>query len=398
MMKQILALVCAGVCLLSSAATAVTGNKISLLNLYDWSTDASGNVTVSAHDPFYVGGWSANIVEGADAGTLTFADGFTMYQLPQSFKVNYNARTVTLEVTGQPFYSREGHKSTTSGQVTTAVDSTMNYYFVNEAWLVGTGALADVTGTIQDDGSIVIDGGFGYYIEKVKTTTMSTPHQVLMQTSDTTHTTSLLMRNARLLTPNGVHEYTDEYDGKQRHVDVYINQHDDTVTVVNLFGLGWPSNYMVLYEDGTMSFPCQTICDISDAENPGGEGVWKNMSADGTPGNVGNVTSQAITWDLTSPSDGHDTWWGYDNNRLYYTDGTTFVIPGSPGSYLRGDVDGNGVVDVNDVTRLIDLVLGKSVEHDPNASDCNVDGGDGTIDVNDVTALIDYVLTGQWRN
>ena len=166
-MKQILALVCAGVCLLSSAATAVTGNKISLLNLYDWSTDASGHVTVSAHDPYYVGGWSANIVEGADAGTLTFADGFTMYQLPQSFKVNYNARTVTLEVTGQPFYSREGHKSTTSGQVTTAVDSTMNYYFVNEDWLVGTGALADVTGTIQDDGSIVIDGGFGYYIEKV---------------------------------------------------------------------------------------------------------------------------------------------------------------------------------------------------------------------------------------
>ena len=113
---------------------------------------------------------------------------------------------------------------------------------------------------------------------------------------------------------------------------------------------------------------------------------------------MGNVTSQAITWDLTSPSDGHDTWWGYDNNRLYYTDGTTFVIPGSPGSYVRGDVDGNGVVDVNDVTRLIDLILGKPVEHDPNASDCNYDGGDGTIDVNDVTALIDYVLTGQWRN
>ena len=65
---------------------------------------------------------------------------------------------------------------------------------------------------------------------------------------------------------------------------------------------------------------------------------------------------------------------------------------------MRGDVDGNGVVDVNDVTRLIDLVLGKSVEYDPNASDCNYDGGDGTIDVNDVTALIDYVLTGQWRN
>ena len=64
--------------------------------------------------------------------------------------------------------------------------------------------------------------------------------------------------------------------------------------------------------------------------------------------------------------------------------------------FVRGDVDGNGVVDINDVTRLIDVVLGKAVEFDENAADCNVEGGNGMIDINDVTALISRVLSGAW--
>ena len=397
-MKKILALVCACAGLLAYGAGTVTGNKISLFNVYDLTQHPNGTVTVSPHDPFDQGGWSASIIQGGASGELTFANGFTMYECPQSFKVNYTTGKVTLEVTGQPFYTREGHESSTSGAVTTTVDSTMAYYFVNEDWLVGSGAMADVTGNILTDGSIVIEGGFGYYIEKVKTTTMSTPSTVLMQTSDTTHISSPLFRNARLLTPNGVHEYTDEIDGTPHAVDVYISQQDETVTVVNLFGMGSPSNYMTLSYDGTMSFPAQTIRDSSDVENPGGNGVWTNQSADGTPGNVGNVTSQAITWGLTVPTDGNDLWWGFDNNRLYYSDGTTFVLPGDPSAFIRGDVDGNGDVDINDVTLLIDVVLGKDVVYDANAADCNVENGNDSIDINDVTALINRVLTGSWSS
>ena len=395
-MRKILALVCACAALMAYSAGTVTGNKISLFNAYDLSQNANGTMTVTPHDPFDMGGWSVRIVNGDTSGELKFATGFTMYELPQSFKVNYTTGTVTLEVTGEPFYTREGHKSTTSGSITTTVDSTMSYYFVNEDWLVNNGAMADVTGTIQADGSIVIDGGFGYYIMKVKTTTMSTPRGVLMETSDTTRTSSLLFRNARLLTPNGVHEYTDEYDGSAHMVDVYISQQGDTVTVVNLFGMGSPSNYMVLSWDGTMEFPSQVIRDISDAENPGGNGVWTNQSADGTPGNVGNVTSEAITWGLTTPTDGNSLWWGYEDNRLYYTDGTVFVVPSEPIVFIRGDVDGNGEVDINDVTLLIDVVLGKNVDYDANAADCNIENGDGSIDINDVTALINRVLTSDW--
>ena len=64
--------------------------------------------------------------------------------------------------------------------------------------------------------------------------------------------------------------------------------------------------------------------------------------------------------------------------------------------YERGDVNVDGEIDINDVTRLIDVVLGKDVEYDPVAADCNVEGGDTSIDINDVTALINRVLTSNW--
>ena len=63
---------------------------------------------------------------------------------------------------------------------------------------------------------------------------------------------------------------------------------------------------------------------------------------------------------------------------------------------VRGDVNMDGDVDINDVTCLIDIVLGATVEHDPVAADCNIEGGDGDIDINDVTAVINRVLLGAW--
>jgi len=62
----------------------------------------------------------------------------------------------------------------------------------------------------------------------------------------------------------------------------------------------------------------------------------------------------------------------------------------------RGDVNGDGTIDINDVTRLIDVVLGKNVTYDAVAADCNTATGNGSVDINDVTALINYVLLGAW--
>ena len=78
----------------------------------------------------------------------------------------------------------------------------------------------------------------------------------------------------------------------------------------------------------------------------------------------------------------------------YFAISNVAIIPKQTG--LRGDVNGDGEVDINDVTRLIDVVLGKNVEYNAAAADCNVEGGNGSIDINDVTALIARVLTGNW--
>lgn len=76
-----------------------------------------------------------------------------------------------------------------------------------------------------------------------------------------------------------------------------------------------------------------------------------------------------------------------------------FVVPALPApAYIRGDVDNNGVVDINDVTLLIDVVLGKDVEFNAYGADCNTETGDGGININDITALIGRVLSGAWED
>ena len=58
----------------------------------------------------------------------------------------------------------------------------------------------------------------------------------------------------------------------------------------------------------------------------------------------------------------------------------------------RGDVNGDGSVNISDVTALIDYVLsGNASGIDLGAADVNQDG---SINISDVTALIDHVLTG----
>ncbi len=63
---------------------------------------------------------------------------------------------------------------------------------------------------------------------------------------------------------------------------------------------------------------------------------------------------------------------------------------------MRGDVNDDGVVNINDVTALIDAVLGNNWDGlNYSNADCNLDEG---VNINDVTTLIDYVLGGVWGN
>lgn len=402
-MKKIFALlcVCAGLTAMASAPASdgeMLGKRICLLHPYEWTESATGAVTVAPADPLNVGGWTTTIVSNGTAGTLTFEGGLAMHRVSQPFKVDYTTGTVTLQATDEPFGSMSGSKTTTTGAVTTTVDSTLYFYVVNEDWLVNYGPMRDVTGIIEADGSILIEEGFCYYIETVKRTTV-TANGKTQVFDDTTTAFSPLYRNTHLVKPNGIHEYVSEADGLTHTSDVYIYQDEETVHVANLYGLGWPDNTMTLHEDGTMTFPGQAICDISNAQYPAGAGEWYNATPNGsslTLGNQGNVTTTAITWGLTRPTDQSNTsWQGWNNNKLYYTDGTQFEIPGSV-TVLRGDVNGDENVNIADVTALIDYLLsGNDTGVVVANADCNVDA---SVNIADVTSLIDYLLSGNWGN
>ena len=58
--------------------------------------------------------------------------------------------------------------------------------------------------------------------------------------------------------------------------------------------------------------------------------------------------------------------------------------------YRRGDVDGDGLVDIVDVSTLISIILGESADAQTRAR-CDVDN-DGYVDISDVSSLIDIVL------
>ena len=60
----------------------------------------------------------------------------------------------------------------------------------------------------------------------------------------------------------------------------------------------------------------------------------------------------------------------------------------------RGDVDGDGSVNISDVTALIDYLLsGNASGINVSAADCDQDN---SVNISDVTSLIDYLLSGHW--
>ena len=72
------------------------------------------------------------------------------------------------------------------------------------------------------------------------------------------------------------------------------------------------------------------------------------------------------------------------------------AVGASAASRLRGDVTGNGDVDISDVTALIQYVLtGDASLINMSGADCTLNG---EIDISDVTGLINYILQGHWSD
>ncbi len=106
--------------------------------------------------------------------------------------------------------------------------------------------------------------------------------------------------------------------------------------------------------------------------------------------------STTMQFDMTNVLDG----WKYFIKTYYYTEGVqtslkgtstyTIVFPEEP-QLQRGDVNGDGLVNIDDVTTLIDYLLGSSVAINEAAADVDLTG---TISIDDVTMLIDLLLGG----
>lgn len=87
----------------------------------------------------------------------------------------------------------------------------------------------------------------------------------------------------------------------------------------------------------------------------------------------------------------------YYRVKAHYIDGTIspwsksrYVVLSGGNDYLVGDVDGDGQVNISDVTALIDYLLsGNASSVSVTNADCD---GDGQVNISDVTALIDYLL------
>ena len=98
------------------------------------------------------------------------------------------------------------------------------------------------------------------------------------------------------------------------------------------------------------------------------------------------VGGQGTTWNSSNPKD----------KTYAHIDGG----PSNPGYFtaknagLRGDVNGDGSVNITDVTALINYLLsGNATGINLTAANCNQDG---SVNISDVTALIAFLLSGQW--
>ena len=275
------------------------------------------------------------------------------------------------------------------------------YYFTQEE--------EDCMGTLYNDGSIIFDDNYVYGGEQI----LRRYRNGRLQSTDSIIIEDVFV-GTEILAANGRIDYVRERDNVAASSDIYMFQYEDTVFVGNLWDYGMPEVPLVLNSEGKATYECayvdetdgmtylfNPIWDIDDTWISGGLGMCYGVGGytvtdDGYIdeflwGFEGNATEDEITWDYTAASNGYHLFYGYNNNKLYWINGDHFVLPG--GDFVRGDADGNGVVDITDVTVFIDALLSDNLDDLGEGADCNEDG---EFNINDVTALIDFLLSGAW--
>ena len=139
----------------------------------------------------------------------------------------------------------------------------------------------------------------------------------------------------------------------------------------------------------------------------GQDSDWNTFNANYRYGPTGNSSQEvALGTDYTTQKSNNNhsykfTGYGEDYTITFNLSQLTFSIteyqepePPVPDPYTLpiGDVDGDGIVTISDVTSMIDIILGGFANYDVlRRADVNYDN---SVDIADITALIDYILSG----
>jgi hypothetical protein len=300
----------------------------------------------------------------------------------------------------------------------TRVDTVDFSYLLDANYVLGDAEEpSSIYGNIYSDGTIEFNdtlpyvfAGYRALLTYSRSGNPFTGYTYTLTKTDTTFFTEIYS-GTQFIVANGNHNFG--YKGQNAtetkiDANVYMYQYDDTTVVVfNPWGFGYPGRTMNIFSDGTMKFPGQYVYNDEDGdyfangnfELDANDGFI--FDADGYVdgfigyGNEGNVTPDAITWHSTVlMTEEGSLFYPFLNNVLTFTDGSQFVLGGD--EILIGDANRDGIIDISDVTALINALLTESLDDtddfSPDAADFDQNGG---IDISDVTALINYLLTSE---
>lgn len=291
---------------------------------------------------------------------------------------------------------------------------------------------ASIVGTIFDDGTIQFDDEnpyvvFGYRVLNTFTRSGNpfSGYTYQLTATDTTHFTDIYS-STQFIVPNATHDYDLNGQNGIEHMNdnAYMYQYDDTTAAVfNLYGMGMPGIAMNIYPDGTMKYELnQYLSEMGPATrnyyaNYYGAAYnwdqthyyWPVAMDDETLEEVedevkyGTVEPTAIKWGamgyvlpgIVRVADGAMMQLGsypFTNNVLAFTDGSEFVLGGEP-QFILGDVNRDGIVNIEDLANLVDHLLKSDFDDADNFSPDAADVDEsGDISIADVPVLIDMLL------
>ena len=373
-----------------------------------YAYDVMGDEPVEA-DPYYAGrggGWYPDASDGVYFAGLYWDKTGHSYYLP--LDIDYSTGEVALS------WGLLLKDDTITGSGGRNRTDTIRYELLVSQDYWENDEQNDCMGTLYTDGSIIFQDNYVYYTYLKLTEYKNNVPQTPVETE-----TATMFVGTEILTANGTHDYDYEYNGTHYQEDVFMFQNEakDTLFVGNMFGMGVPSVALNITADGKMIYDCigevdedgtvyldNPIYDLDPEDIEGGLGFAYGTSGFTTDdegyvdeilwGFEGLVVPEQVTWEYSSYSNGYHLWYGFNNNVLKWTNGNQFVLPTPVPQGMRGDADENEVVNIADVSAIIDALLSQdwdSINYDN--ADCNLDG---TVNIADVSALIDFLLGNAW--